>query len=55
MHDGGNLPHGTYLEQYYIDSSFLKVSVTNHTKFSTNCMENWMNFCYCIATCIKYF
>ena len=55
MHDGGNLPHGTYLEQYYIDSSFLKVSVTNHTKFSTNCMENFMNFCYCIATCIKYF
>ena len=54
MLDGSNLPHGTYIEQLYIVSSFVKVYVTNHTKFYTNCMENWMNFCFCIATCIKY-
>ena len=40
MLDRSNLPHGTYIEQYYIDSLFLKVYVTNHTQFSTNCMEN---------------
>ena len=55
MLDGSNLPHDTYIELYYIDSSFFKLYVTNDTKFSTNCMENWMNFCFCIATCIKYF
>ena len=55
MLDGSNLPHGTYIEQYYIDSSFFKVYVTNHTKLYTNCMENWINFCFCIAICIKYF
>ena len=36
MVDGSNLPHGTYIEQYYIVLSFVKIYVTHYPKFHPN-------------------
>ena len=55
MVDESNLLHGTYIEQYYIILTFFKIYLTNYQKFHPNWMKNWINFCFCIATCIKYF